>query len=169
MVDPRESKSALTPPHLKKVSKENIRKEAKIIKSVKLDKQDFQGRSQTSEQDEASFKHRRREPLGGSGGMPTQQSLQSLEARKCSFKHFHGILPIFSGDYFLNYMFLNWERPKSRRGKCLVLPHASCGPDNSAKTAYVTSAKELTDQNDVPNTFYESRAVFFFQQSIKLF
>ena len=29
-----------------------------------------QGRSQTSEEDEASFQRRRREPLGGSGGMP---------------------------------------------------------------------------------------------------
>ena len=30
----------------------------------------FQGRSQTSEQDEASFERRRRKPLGGSEGMP---------------------------------------------------------------------------------------------------
>ena len=29
----------------------------------------YQGRSQTSEQDEAIFERRRREPLGGSGGM----------------------------------------------------------------------------------------------------
>ena len=35
-----------------------------------------QGRSQTSEQDEASFERRRREQLGGSGGMPSQKSLK---------------------------------------------------------------------------------------------
>ena len=38
-----------------------------------------QGPSQTSEQDEASFKHRRREPQGGSGGMPPPQKI--LESR----------------------------------------------------------------------------------------
>ena len=36
-----------------------------------------QGRSQTSEQDEASFERRRREPLGGYGGMPPQKILKS--------------------------------------------------------------------------------------------
>ena len=36
-----------------------------------------QGRSQTSEQDEASFERRRCEPLGGSGGMPLQKILKS--------------------------------------------------------------------------------------------
>ena len=33
-----------------------------------------QGRSQTSEQDEASFERRRRKQLGGSGGMPSPPS-----------------------------------------------------------------------------------------------
>ena len=33
-------------------------------------KKPMQGRSQTSEQDEASFERRRREPLGECGGMP---------------------------------------------------------------------------------------------------
>ena len=31
---------------------------------------EYQGRSQTSEQDEACFERQRREPLGRSGGMP---------------------------------------------------------------------------------------------------
>ena len=33
-----------------------------------------QGRSQTSEKDEASLECRRREPLGGSGGMSPQEN-----------------------------------------------------------------------------------------------
>ena len=33
----------------------------------------LQGRSQTSEQDEASFERQRHEPLGGSGGMPPRK------------------------------------------------------------------------------------------------
>ena len=36
----------------------------------------IQGRSQVSKQDEASLERRRREPLGGSGGMPPQKILQ---------------------------------------------------------------------------------------------
>ena len=36
-----------------------------------------QGRSQTSEQDEASLERRRREPLGESGGMPPEKILKS--------------------------------------------------------------------------------------------
>ena len=40
---------------------------------------EHQGRSQTSEQDGASFERPRREPLRESG---------NLEAQKCSFKHF---------------------------------------------------------------------------------
>ena len=35
-----------------------------------------QGRSQVSKQDEASLERRRREPLGGSGGMPPQKILK---------------------------------------------------------------------------------------------
>ena len=37
----------------------------------------IQGRSETSEQDEASFECRRREPLGGCGGMLPQKMLKS--------------------------------------------------------------------------------------------
>ena len=40
----------------------------------------LQGRSQTSEQDEARFIRRRREPLGGSGGMPAQKILKSRDS-----------------------------------------------------------------------------------------
>ena len=36
-----------------------------------------QGRSQTSEKDEASLECRRREPLGGSGGLSPQKILKS--------------------------------------------------------------------------------------------
>ena len=36
-----------------------------------------QGRGQISEQDEASFERRGREPPGGSGGMPRQKILKS--------------------------------------------------------------------------------------------
>ena len=36
-----------------------------------------QGRSQTSEQDEASLERRRREPLRESGGMPPEKILKS--------------------------------------------------------------------------------------------
>ena len=51
-----------------------------------------QGRSQTSEQDEASFERRRGEPLGGLGAcappsLPPRK-VWNLEAQKCSFKHF---------------------------------------------------------------------------------
>ena len=35
-----------------------------------------QGRSQTSEKDEASLECRRREPLGGSGGMSPQENFE---------------------------------------------------------------------------------------------
>ena len=35
-----------------------------------------QGRSQTSEQDEASLERRRREPLGESGGMPPRENFE---------------------------------------------------------------------------------------------
>ena len=36
----------------------------------------YQGRSQTLEQDEASFERRRRELLGGSGSMPPQEKFE---------------------------------------------------------------------------------------------
>ena len=42
-----------------------------VVCSIKL-----QGRSQTSEQDEASFERRRREPLGGCGGMPPPENFE---------------------------------------------------------------------------------------------
>ena len=45
------------------------------------------GRGQTSEQDEASFKRQRREPLRGLGACPTRK-FGNLEAQKFSFKHF---------------------------------------------------------------------------------
>ena len=50
-----------------------------------------QGRSQTSEQDKASFERPRRQPLGGGGdgGMPPPpRKFWNLEAQKCSVKHF---------------------------------------------------------------------------------
>ena len=47
-----------------------------------------QGRSQTLEQDEASFERRRHELLGGSGSMPPPRKVWNLEAQKCSCKHF---------------------------------------------------------------------------------
>ena len=78
-----------------------------------------QGRSQTSEQDEASLERRRREPLGKSGGMPPEKILKSNALVTD---------PIFSRDYFLNYTFLQKkkikEKPKSRRGNRFVF--ASC-------------------------------------------
>ena len=45
------------------------------------------GCSQTSEQDEASFERRRREPPGGSEGMPLQKILKS-RGSEMLFKHF---------------------------------------------------------------------------------
>ena len=55
----------------------------------------YQGRSQTSEQDEANLGHRRREPLGGSEGkppppgpLPPPRKFSNLKALECSFKHF---------------------------------------------------------------------------------
>ena len=53
-----------------------------IIKSVKsIDPQhpniSLQGRNQTSEQDEASFERRRREPLGGVSGHAHQKILKT--------------------------------------------------------------------------------------------
>ena len=46
-----------------------------------------QGRSQTSEQDEAIFERRRCEPVKGSGGMPPPRNFYNLEAQKSSCKH----------------------------------------------------------------------------------
>ena len=61
---------------------------------VKLNACTRAGRSQTSEQDEASFERQRREPLGGSWGhappptTTTTRKFWNLEAQKCSCKHF---------------------------------------------------------------------------------
>ena len=49
----------------------------------------LQGRSQTSEQDEANLGHRRREPLGGSEGKsPAPRKFSNLKALECSFIYF---------------------------------------------------------------------------------
>ena len=62
-----------------------------------------QDRSQTSRQDEASFECLKREKLGGSRGMPAQKNLKSSGSEMLfQLKHFPGIFPIFSEDYFLN-------------------------------------------------------------------
>ena len=38
------------------------------------------------------------------------------------------MIPFFPGDFFLNFTFLQKKKSKSRRGNCLILPHASYGP-----------------------------------------
>ena len=48
----------------------------------------YQGRSQTSEQDEASFERQRREPLTGGLGACRPRKFWNLEVQKCSFTHF---------------------------------------------------------------------------------
>ena len=65
---------------------------------------------------------------------------RELTSLNCSSSQFiHLILagfiltnPIFSRDYFLNILNLSFktEGAKSRRGNCLVLPHASYGPED---------------------------------------
>ena len=78
----------------------------------------FQGCSQTSEQDKASFEHQS-EPLGGggSGGMPPQKMLKSSGSEMLFYA--------FSMAFFFRKVNLG---PKSRQGNCLVLPHASYSP-----------------------------------------
>ena len=64
------------------VTAEKVKVESREI-IYKLD----HGCSQTSEQDEASFERRRREPPGGSEGMPLQKILKS-RGSEMLFKHF---------------------------------------------------------------------------------
>lgn len=69
-----------------------------------------QVRSQTSEQDEASFERRRRQLLGESGGMPPpHHTILKSRGSETFPQYIHLILagfiltnPIFSRDYFLN-------------------------------------------------------------------
>ena len=70
-----------------------------------------QVRSQTSEQDEASFERRRRQLLGESWGMPPPPPHKILKSRGSETfpQYIHLILagfiltnPIFSRNYFLN-------------------------------------------------------------------
>ena len=108
-----------------------------------------QVRSQTSEQDEASFERRRRQLLGESWGMlPPPQKKKNLKSRGSetwneltSWKRFPSIYPPYISWFYLNqsnffqglFSQLNVsskkKRLKSRRGNCPVLPHASYGPD----------------------------------------
>ena len=55
-----------------------------------INKLDY-GCSQTSEQDEASFERRRREPPGGSEGMPLQKILKSKRLRNALLSISRGI------------------------------------------------------------------------------
>ena len=70
-----------------------------------------QVRSQTSEQDEASFERRRRQLLGESWGMPPSPPHKILKSRGSeTFPQYIQLIlagfiltnPIFSRDYFLN-------------------------------------------------------------------
>ena len=75
--------------------------------ALKVEDLKSQGRSQTSEQDEASFERQRRQPLGGCGACPLPaRKFWNLEAQKCSCKHFAW----------------NFSSEKSIIGKCRSLP-----------------------------------------------
>ena len=67
----------------------------------------YQGRSQTSEQDEASFERQRREPLTGGLGACRPRKFEILRFRNALLRIFRGI--------FLQ---------KSQSLNCFVLPHA---------------------------------------------
>ena len=67
----------------------------------------YQGRSQTSEQDEASFERQRREPLTGGLGTCRPRKFEILRFRNALLRIFRGI--------FLQ---------KSQSLNCFVLPHA---------------------------------------------
>ena len=83
-----------------------------------------QGRSQSSEQDEASFERQRREPPErGLGACPPPPHLPPENFEIWRFRN--ALLTIFRGIFFLQKS-QTWA--KSRRG--LVLPHASYGPVN---------------------------------------